>query len=237
MTIVADMKTMDAGRAEVECAAKAGARVVGVLGAASDATIKECVEAARNYGAEIVVDMIQVADVVARAKAVEEMGANYVGIHLAIDEQMQGKTPWDTLREVAKAVSIPIAVAGGINSETAPLALEAGASIVIVGGAITKAVDATAATRAVKQAMETWRAVKSEYFVRATGPDIREMLMRVSAANVSDALHRSGDIPGHAAAQPRHQDGRPGAHRPHRSRRLGQAGGGHRQGRARATCW
>ena len=30
--VVADMKTMDAGRAEVECAAKAGAQVVGVLG-------------------------------------------------------------------------------------------------------------------------------------------------------------------------------------------------------------
>ncbi len=194
--VVADMKTMDAGRAEVECAAKAGARVVGVLGAASDATIKECIEAARNYGAEIVVDMIQVPDVVARAKEVESFGANYIGIHLAIDEQMQGKTPWDTLLEVATAVSIPIAVAGGVNSETAALALESGASIVIVGGAITKAADAAAATKAIKQAMDTGQAVKSEFFVRATGPDVRESLTRVSAANVSDALHRSGDIPG-----------------------------------------
>jgi 3-hexulose-6-phosphate synthase/6-phospho-3-hexuloisomerase len=196
LTVVADMKTMDAGRAEVECAAKAGAQVVGVLGAASDATIRECVEAARNYGAEIIVDMVQVADVVARALAVQEMGASYVGIHVAIDEQMQGKTPWDTLRRVAEAVSIPVAVAGGINSETAPLALEAGASIVVVGGAITKATDATAATRAVRRAMDTMVAVKSEFFVRSTGPDVREMLSRVSAANVSDALHRSGDIPG-----------------------------------------
>ncbi len=196
LTVVADMKTMDAGRAEVEYAAKAGAQVVGVLGAASDATIRECIEAAQNYGAAIVVDMVQVADVVSRAIAVEAMGASYVGIHIAIDEQMQGKTPWDTLREVAKAVSIPIAVAGGINSETAALAIEAGASIVVVGGAITKAVDATAATKAVKQAMETRVAVKSEFFVRATGPDLRGMLARVSAANVSDALHRSGDIPG-----------------------------------------
>jgi 3-hexulose-6-phosphate synthase/6-phospho-3-hexuloisomerase len=196
LTVVADMKTMDAGRAEVECAAKAGAQVVGVLGAASDATIRECVEAARNYGAEIIVDMVQVADVVARALAVEEMGASYIGIHVAIDEQMQGKTPWETLREVTQAVSIPVAVAGGINSETAPLALKAGASIVVVGGAITKAADATAATRAVRQAMDTMAAVKSEFFVRSTGPDVREMLSRVSAANVSDALHRSGDIPG-----------------------------------------
>jgi 3-hexulose-6-phosphate synthase/6-phospho-3-hexuloisomerase len=194
--VVADMKTMDAGRAEVEYAAKAGARVVGVLGAASDATIRECVEAARNYGAEIIVDMVQVADVVSRAKAAEEMGASYIGIHVAIDEQMQGKTPWDTLREVAQAVSIPVAVAGGINSQTAPMAVEAGASIIVVGGAITKAADATAATRIIKDAIDTLMPAQSEYFVRATGPDIREMLSRVSAANVSDALHRSGDIPG-----------------------------------------
>lgn len=196
VTLVADMKTMDAGRAEVEYAAKAGARVVGVLGAASDATIRECVEAARNYGAEIIVDMIQVDDVVARAKAAEAMGASYVGIHVAIDEQMEGKTPWETLRQVVSAVSIPVAVAGGINSETAPLALDAGASIVVVGGAISKAADAAAAARAIKQAMQERRPVKSEFFVRATGPDLREMLARVSAANVSDALHRSGEVPG-----------------------------------------
>ncbi len=194
--IVADMKTMDAGRAEVEYAAKAGARVVGVLGAASDATIRECIEAARNYGAEIVVDMIQVADVVERAKAVEEMGASYIGIHIAIDEQMRGQTPFALLEQVARAVTLPVAVAGGINSETAPLAIQAGASIVVVGGAIIKAADATAATRTIKQAMETLTPVRSEYFVRATGPDLREKLARVSAANVSDALHRAGDIPG-----------------------------------------
>jgi 3-hexulose-6-phosphate synthase / 6-phospho-3-hexuloisomerase len=194
--VVADMKTMDAGRAEVEYAAKAGAKVVGVLGAASDATIRECVEAARNYGAEIVVDMVQVEDVVTRAKQAEEMGASYVGIHVAIDEQMQGKTPWDTLREVAHAVTIPVAVAGGINSETAPLAVQAGAAIVVVGGAITKAADATAAARTIKQAIETLVPAESEFFVRATGPDVRDKLLRVSAANVSDALHRTGDIPG-----------------------------------------
>ena len=38
VTIVADMKIMDAGRVETECAAKAGADVVHVLAGASDAT-------------------------------------------------------------------------------------------------------------------------------------------------------------------------------------------------------
>jgi len=63
-TIVADMKIMDAGRTEVETAAKAGANIVDVLGASSDATIRECIQAGKNYGAKIVVDMIAVKDVV-----------------------------------------------------------------------------------------------------------------------------------------------------------------------------
>ncbi len=196
LTIVADMKTMDAGRAEVEYAAKAGAKVVGVLGAASDATIRECVEAGRNYGAEIIVDMIQVSDPVVRAREVEALGASYIGIHVAIDEQMAGRTPFEVLKQVAEAVSIPVAVAGGINSETAAAAVEAGAAIVIVGGAITKAKDVREAAAQIRQALDEGTSVKSEYFVRAGEADLREQLLRVSAANVSDAQHRSGDLPG-----------------------------------------
>ncbi|MBE0528827.1 MAG: orotidine 5'-phosphate decarboxylase, partial [Thermoleophilia bacterium] len=97
-TIVADMKTMDAGRTEVEYAAKAGAGVVGVLGAASDSTIKECAEAARNYGCKLIVDMVEVADPVARARQAEQLGADYIAIHTAIDQQMRGEMPFDTLK-------------------------------------------------------------------------------------------------------------------------------------------
>ncbi|MEA3137728.1 MAG: 3-hexulose-6-phosphate synthase / 6-phospho-3-hexuloisomerase, partial [Thermoplasmata archaeon] len=45
-TIVADMKTMDTGAFETEIAIKAGADVVGILGAASDGTFREAVKAA-----------------------------------------------------------------------------------------------------------------------------------------------------------------------------------------------
>jgi len=196
LTIVADMKTMDAGRVEVEYAAKAGADVVGVLGAASDATIRECIEAGKNYGAKIIVDMISVKDPVSRAKQAEEWGADFVGIHCAIDEQMEGKDPFDVLRRVAESVDIPIAVAGGINSETAPLAVEAGASIVIVGGAITKSADARRAAEEIKRAIITLKPVKTTLYRRAKANEIREFLMKVSTPNISDAMHRSGDIPG-----------------------------------------
>ncbi|HET6496277.1 MAG TPA: 3-hexulose-6-phosphate synthase [Thermoleophilia bacterium] len=195
-TIVADMKTMDAGRAEVECAAKAGADVVGVLGAASDATIRECAEVARNYGCRLIVDMIEVADPVARARRAEELGADYIGIHTAIDRQMRGEAPFDTLRAVAGAVSIPVSVAGGINSETAAAAMAAGAGIVVVGGAIIKAADAEAAAAEIRRAVDEGIAIATTLYKRTAGPGIRTVLEQVSTANISDAWHRQPSLPG-----------------------------------------
>jgi 3-hexulose-6-phosphate synthase/6-phospho-3-hexuloisomerase len=194
--VVADMKTMDAGRTEVEYAAKAGAGVVGVLGAASDSTIKECAEAARNYGCRLIVDMIEVADPVARAKRAQELGADYVGIHTAIDQQMRGEAPFDTLRAVAAAVSIPVSVAGGINSESAAAAVEAGAAIVVVGGAIIKSADAAAAAAEIRRAVDERVRIETALYKRAGAGDVRAVLEQVSTANVSDAWHRQPSLPG-----------------------------------------
>ncbi|MCK4729009.1 MAG: orotidine 5'-phosphate decarboxylase [Desulfobacterales bacterium] len=196
VALVADMKIMDAGRIEVETAAKAGANIVDVLGAASDATIRECIQAGKNYGAKIVVDLIAVKDPVSRARQVEDFGADYITVHCSIDEQMEGKDPFETLRMAAEAVSLAVGVAGGINSETAPRALEAGASIVIVGGAITKAVNPTEAAHNIKKAMEERVAIPTRLFKRGSEAEIRDILERVSAANLSDALHRGGVLEG-----------------------------------------
>ena len=194
--IVADMKTMDAGRIEVEAAAKSGASVVGVLSRASDATISESVQAARNYGTTIVVDLINETDAVERAKQVEALGADYVDVHSPIDVQMRGADPFDELRRVAEAVSIPVGVAGGIHSENAAQAVAAGASIVIVGGAITKSADAKAAAETIKRAMQTGASIPTELYKRAGADEIRRVLEAVSAANLSDALHRGGVLDG-----------------------------------------
>ncbi len=194
--IVADMKTMDAGRAEVEAAAKAGADIIDVLGAASDSTLKECVEAADNYGAEVVVDLIEVGDPVDRARAAEAAGADYIAVHTAIDMQMRGGDPFERLKVVANAVDIPIAVAGGINSETAARAVESGADIVIVGGAIIKSKDARRAAEEIKRAMLSGEAVKTVLYKRVGLGSVRETLLRVSTANLSDAMHRSGELEG-----------------------------------------
>lgn len=194
--IVADMKVMDAGRIEVECAAKAGADIVDVLGAAPDATIRECIRAGKNYGAKIVVDTIGIKSVRERAVEVEKMGADFLTVHIAIDEQMEGVRRFEHLREITSAVSIPVAVAGGINSETAPEALKAGAGIVIVGGAITKSSDAKLSAEKIKRAMKTGKGIKTTLYKRVSADKIREVLEKVSTANLTDAMHRGGELKG-----------------------------------------
>ena len=191
--IVCDAKTMDAGRLELETAAKAGATVGTVLGVASDSTIAECVEAGRNYGIRVLVDLLGCADPVARARFAAEVGADAVNVHCPIDEQVRGGDPFETLRAVRAAVSIPVSVAGGITARTAPEAVAAGADVIIVGGAITKARDAQAATRALLDAIATGVPGTSEMGVRGTSVEaIRGIFTEVSTPNVSDAMHRAG---------------------------------------------
>jgi 3-hexulose-6-phosphate synthase/6-phospho-3-hexuloisomerase len=197
-TIVADMKTMDVGRLETEAAAKAGANVVCVLACASDSTIRECVEAGRNYGAKIEADLIGIkeGELERRVRKLESLGVDYIGIHAAIDEQMEGKDPFTRLRKVTRAVKIPVACAGGINSETAHEAVKSGARIIIVGGAINKAGNPTEAARSIKRAIKTLKFVKTDLFKRVSAPEAYKILKRVSTSNISDAMHRQGELGG-----------------------------------------
>lgn len=155
--IVADMKTMDVGALEVELAAKAGADVVCVLGAAADATISEAITAAKKHGAKVLVDLIAVGNPRTRAEEAEKLGADYIGVHVGIDQQKLGTDPLEQLRKVAGSVRLPIAVAGGITARTAPELAKHGASIIIVGGAITKAKDVMCAARDIVNSVQAIR--------------------------------------------------------------------------------
>ena len=195
-TIVADMKTMDVGRIEAESAAKAGANVMTVCAAAGESTIAECVQAARHYGIEVAVDMMGSENPAQAAQKLQQLGVARLDVHCPIDQQMHGGDPLETLREIRSATDLIIAVAGGINSQTAPVAVKAGADIVIVGGAITKAVDPAQATAEIKKAMDTGKAGASENFKRASDETIRQILQKVSTSNISDGAHRQECLAG-----------------------------------------
>ncbi len=188
--IFADMKTMDVGGVEVEMAAKAGADIIGILGASDDETIKESIRSARNYDAEIMVDMIRVKDIIKRTEEACSFGADYIGVHVGIDAQMRGEDPLELVDKVAVVSTVPVAVAGGINSETAPAIVERGADIVIVGGAIIKSKDVEKSTRQIKKAMETGEAIVSEVTGKFSRKEILKAFKKVSTPNISDAMHR-----------------------------------------------
>jgi len=190
--IVADMKTLDVGAFEVEMAAKAGASIVIIMGISDDDTIRESVRAGKKYGVEIMVDLLGCHDKPRRSKKLEALGVDYLCVHVGIDEQMAGGTPFDTVKKVAAATKLPVAAAGGINSETAPLALKSGASIVIVGGALSKAPDVAKAARAIRLAMDTGKAVQTGLYKKYSEENFKEALLKVSSSNVSDAMHRKG---------------------------------------------
>src|SRR5213594_3934036 len=195
-TIVADLKTMDTGAFEVEIAAKAGADVITVMGVTDDATILEAVKAARRYGAKIMVDLMRVADKPMRAKELEALGVDYLNMHVSIDEQMIAQSPLQELKAVAKATSLPVAVAGGLNSETVAQALEAGASIVIVGGAIIKAENVADATRTIKKAILQRKSIPTGLYKKYTDADVGEAFRKVSTPNLADAMQKRGVMTG-----------------------------------------
>ncbi len=195
-TIVADMKTMDAGRVEAEAAAKAGANVMTVCGSASETTIRECVEAGRHFGCQVAADLLGVSDPVAFAKRAAKLGVAWLNVHCAIDAQMHGADPLELLRRLRPVTSLTLAAAGGLNSETAGAAAEAGADVVVVGGAITKAVDPRQAAADIRRAIDTREPVTTELFKRTTAAGLREALGRVRTGNLSDAGHRLACLEG-----------------------------------------
>ena len=194
--IVADMKTADAGRIEMEAAAKAGADFAIVLGAASESTIRESVEAGRHYGLGVGVDLLGIAEPEPLVERMADWGVDFIAVHCPIDVQMQGGNPFDILERLARMTEIPLAAAGGLNSETAPKAAAAGATIVVVGGAITKADDPARAAADIRKALDTGQSIETELFRRAGPEGVREVLMRVSTTNLSDACHHRPSLAG-----------------------------------------
>ncbi|MCK9631309.1 MAG: orotidine 5'-phosphate decarboxylase [Methanoregula sp.] len=192
--IVADMKVADTGALEVEMAAKAGADVICILADADDAVIADAIRAAQLYGVRIMADLINVGDPVSRAKHLESLGVHIICAHVGIDQQMMGKDSVELLTKISGQIHILLAVAGGIDADHAGEAVRCGADIVIVGGNIVRSADVTGSTKKIRSGMDT----SSQKVLRkkTTDEEIRDLLMQVSAPNITDAMHRKGAMTG-----------------------------------------
>lgn len=152
--ILADTKIMDAGEYEAEETFLAGADYCTVLGVTDTRTIAGCVDAAKKYGKQVMVDMICVEDVPKRVKEVEEVGIDFIGVHVGVDQQAAGITPLEKLKEMKACVKQSIvSVAGGINEETVEEYKALEPEVIIVGGGINHAKNPAAAAKAIYEAI------------------------------------------------------------------------------------
>jgi 3-hexulose-6-phosphate synthase len=142
LTILADLKIIDAGEVEASLAFQAGVDIVTVLGLAPDQTILGALKAARNYQKQIMADMMQVQEVIARSLWLFEKGTDFICVHLAHDLQEEGKSPLSSLQYLRENLPhAQLAVAGGVGLDTIEQLKPLSPAIIIVGKAITLADD------------------------------------------------------------------------------------------------
>ena len=139
LTLLADLKIMDAGDQEAAIAFVAGADIVTVLGLANDATIAGAAQAARNHGKRVMADMMQVAAPLARGRQLLALGCDMLCLHRAHDLQASQAAPFALLAQLrSRLPEAQLAIAGGLTLEALPHILPCQPRIIIVGGAITK---------------------------------------------------------------------------------------------------
>lgn len=152
LKVLADLKIMDAAGYEVMKASEAGADIITILGTAEDMSIQGAVEEAEKQGKKILVDMIAVKDLAARAKEVDALGVDYICVHTGYDLQAVGKNSFEDLQTIKSVVkNAKTAIAGGIKLETLPEVIKVNPDLVIVGGGITGQADKKAAAATMQE--------------------------------------------------------------------------------------
>ncbi len=145
---ILDLKTLDVGNLEARMAADATANAVVISGLAPVSTIAKGIKEAEKTGILSYVDMMNVEDPIKRLEEIEKSGVlpDVVELHRAIDSE-SSEPPWKLASKVKEKYDVLVAVAGGIRPENVEEVINAGADVIVVGRAITKARDVEGAVR------------------------------------------------------------------------------------------
>jgi len=119
-----------------------------ISGLAPISTIVKGIREAEKTGILSYVDMMNVEDPLKRLEEIKKAGVlpNVVELHRAIDSE-ESEPPWMLAGKIKENYRVLIAVAGGIRPENVEEVINAGADIVVVGRAVTKAKDVEGAVR------------------------------------------------------------------------------------------
>lgn len=137
-TLVADMKTCDAGKHEAKQAFEAGADIVTVMAFSADQTIKDTLNVAQQYKKRIMIDLLGITDK-KRIVELENLGVDLVSLHFGKDMQQEKEVSTNLFDLVNETSNFEVSVAGGINEYSLPDMVKQNPNIVIVGSAITSA--------------------------------------------------------------------------------------------------
>jgi bifunctional enzyme Fae/Hps len=141
--IIADLKTLDVGKVEVDIAYEDTADAVVAAGLAPPETLDATVQEAKRLGIYAIIDMLNVENVLGKLKSLKDF-PDIVILHRGIDQESGrscGLERIKLLRQAFPNKKFLIAVAGGIVPETAKEALDQGADILIVGRYVTQSKD------------------------------------------------------------------------------------------------
>ncbi|MHA1725212.1 MAG: bifunctional 5,6,7,8-tetrahydromethanopterin hydro-lyase/3-hexulose-6-phosphate synthase [Promethearchaeota archaeon] len=161
--IVADLKTLDVGKLEVDFAFDATADAVVASGLASPKSLDKFIFEAQRLGIYAFVDTMELDDPIEKLKELKQT-PDVVILHRAIDDEIGNadsdeaqKLQWKNIPKIKefykdlKLVSgrdrVLVGVAGGIDHRTAKYALDMKADILIVGRFVTSSKDVENAMR------------------------------------------------------------------------------------------
>jgi 3-hexulose-6-phosphate synthase len=139
--IMVDTKTADAGAFEAEIVGGSGGDAMSVLAIAGNDVIVETISRARDLDVSVWADMIHVVDPVKRAGELRDTGVDLLIMHVGVDiQKRRGITIESLEREIREIIEsgYRVAVAGGIRGEAISKMASLGASVIIIGGWITR---------------------------------------------------------------------------------------------------
>ncbi|CDQ18521.1 3-hexulose-6-phosphate synthase [Halobacillus karajensis] len=160
-TLVADMKTCDAGKHEASQAFEAGADITTVMAFSANQTIKDSLKVAEDCHGRIMIDLLGVKEE-ARIRELSDIGVDLVSLHFGKDMQEAGDLQEDDLFSlVHHHPYLDVAVAGGINLDSLSSILNHQPNTLIVGSGITKSTDRQGTAAKMKERMKNHEANNS----------------------------------------------------------------------------
>ncbi|MDF1569000.1 MAG: hypothetical protein P1P77_13360 [Spirochaetaceae bacterium] len=135
-TIVADFKALDGVSQYFTKAGELGAGVATVMAVANEASIMKAIEAGHAAGVKVQVDMLGIPTdrLSVKVKELTAMGADYILLHLAIDELLRNPKA-DALvglEELTTGTTLPVGPVV-FSAEQGVEALKRGASYLVIG--------------------------------------------------------------------------------------------------------